>query len=338
MGCKAPILGAKSAEGFVRILPRSARPTPLTIKKQSDRWIEIPCGHCMQCRVAQARDWSIRCTHEAQMHRHEDGSPNGCFITLTFDNDGLALRELRHGTHPLSLSLRDWQLFAKKLRQHMVRMQRKRERELGLNKKPPARFRFFQVGEYGDDQLRPHYHALIFGYDFSEDRIQCRDETGKTYFKSPSLDKIWSYGLTDIRPITTETVNYVCKYVTKKMTGPRKDSWLDRIDAQTGELVRVYPEFATMSRNPGLGARWYDKFKNDVYPDNFVVLKGKQKPVPKYYNRRLKQQDPELHQVVNAKAQEEAKKRIGETTPERRQVKEKIARANQRATRRAKLD
>jgi len=339
MGCKAPIQAARNGEGSIRILPRFVSGGSLQSRlAQGERRLELPCNKCAQCKEARSREWAIRLTHETSMHRHDDGSPNGCMITLTFSNEGLQLRELRRGTHPSTLDVQDWQYFAKKLRQHIVREQRKDEKKRGLKKAPAKKIRFFHVGEYGAENLRPHYHALLFGWDFSEDRVLCKDENNKECYLSETLTRLWEYGKTDIRPIVPETINYVARYVTKKLNGPKLDSWLDRVDPDTGEVVRVSAEFATMSRNPGIGAKWYETFKTDVFPDNFILMKGQKRGVPRFYKRRLKEEDPNLYEEVTKVSSKSAAGKVWDQTPERRQLKERLTIKKQKLWGKRKLD
>jgi len=63
--------------------------------------------------------------------------------------------------HADSLIKRDVQLFVKRLR--------KDQDARGL-----AKIRYYLVGEYGDQTKRPHYHAAIFGEDFTDDRTEWR--------------------------------------------------------------------------------------------------------------------------------------------------------------------
>ena len=81
--------------------------------------VSVPCGRCIGCRLERARQWSIRCIHEASLYEAN------CFVTLTYDDDNLPLDG--------SLRPRDMVLFLKRLR-----------------KRFGPGIRFFQCGEYGD--------------------------------------------------------------------------------------------------------------------------------------------------------------------------------------------
>ena len=49
-----------------------------------------------------------------------------------------------------------------------------------------------------------------------------------------------------------------------------------------------HPEYITMSRKPGIGSAWYDKFSSDIYPSGFAVLPGGKKvKLPKFYDSRF---------------------------------------------------
>lgn len=92
-----------------------------------------------------------------------------------------------------------------------------------------SRLRYYAVGEYGDHSWRPHYHLNVFGM-------------------GPSLESIvqrcWPYGYSYTAEFNEFTAQYVGGYVTKKLS-----SWDSR-----GLPVGLHPEFARMSRKPGLGA------------------------------------------------------------------------------------
>lgn len=91
---------------------------------------------------------------------------------------------------------------------------------------PTERIRYFCVGEYGSRTGRPHYHFVLFG--------PPKDPTAE-------VAASWEPGFISCAELTPERARYVARYTTKKMTGP--------LSYSDGRL----PEFATMSRRPGLG-------------------------------------------------------------------------------------
>lgn len=302
MACVRPMPAAWGGDGHKPVfLPRS----------QADKAnLELPCGFCVGCRIDQASDWAARCTHEAQLHKHKDGTPNTAFITLTFSDAGLEDREKNDKNHPNvhTIQKRDWQLFAKRLREKL------------------GPFRFLMTGEYGDERLRPHYHALLFGQDFREDRVTCVDaRTGRTFYRSANLAELWPRGDARIQEMVPETINYVCRYVTKKLR--KRDSapqLYERVDGLTGEVFSVSKEFGLMSRNPGIGADWYKKYRGDVFPSDFTVIQGRKHRVPRFYLNKYQIEEPEEAERIKTKRQAAAEARAADNTPERREVLKEI--------------
>lgn len=66
--------------------------------------VPLPCSKCFGCKKERARQWSLRCVHEAS--DHEESS----FVTLTFSDESFDRRGSR------SVEKRDVQLFMKRLR------------------------------------------------------------------------------------------------------------------------------------------------------------------------------------------------------------------------------
>lgn len=138
------------------------------------------------------------------------------FVTLTYAED----RQ--------SLCIRDVQLWLKRLR------------------KRSAPLRVFYVGEYGDCTERPHYHAALFGLPecpggpferVSARGYRCLCET------CSAVRETWRFGNVCVSNLTDARAMYIAGYVLKKMT--------HRLDPR---LYGREPEFARMSRKPGIGA------------------------------------------------------------------------------------
>lgn len=174
--------------------------------------------------------------------------PRNCFITLTYDDAHLP---------GISLVPRDYVLFMKRLRKMFG----------------PG-IRFFHCGEYGSLNLRPHHHAILFNFDF-EDKELWSVRSGVRLYRSPALESLWPFGFSTIGDVTFESAAYVARYVLKKVTGS---------DAQDHYKGRV-PEYVTMSRKPGIAYNWFRRYSSDIYPNDYVVIRGgvKCKP-PRYYD------------------------------------------------------
>lgn len=96
------------------------------------RFLYVPCGRCIACRLNKGRAWSVRIMNEV---KHVSAS---CFCTLTYNDAHLPANN--------SLSVEDIQKFMKRLR-----------------KNTGKKIRYFLGGEYGDENKRPHYHVIFFG-------------------------------------------------------------------------------------------------------------------------------------------------------------------------------
>lgn len=270
MPCYFPLSGYKSN----RVNEKTGKRSLVFNKNHGfvDLPVTVPCGSCIGCRIDRSRAWALRCVHEAKFHQHS------CFLTLTYDDDNKPLGG--------SLVKSDLQKFFKRLR------------------KQYGSFRYFACGEYGDSTARPHFHCIIFGLDFSHDRKQhSKNKRGDIIYSSNSLSKIWGFGHCTIGKFNYSTASYTARYVMKKQTGKNAQdhSMYTRLDPVTGELYQVTPEFALMSRKPGLGSMWYDQFKDDAFPSDFLIYEGKKHTVPSFYFNKLKVDNPDLHKQIAVK-------------------------------------
>lgn len=277
--------------------------------------IKLPCGQCIGCRLERSRQWAIRCVHEAKCH--EDNS----FITLTYRDErlppGVSL-PLYQGGH--------FQKFLKRLRKAIA----------------PKTLRFFSCGEYGAENARPHYHACLFGYDFSDKVFLKNSVDGLPLYTSKLLTDCWSdpdgvdlpppknwqgyynpktFGFATVGSVTFESAAYVARYITKKITGDDAEAHYD------GRR----PEYSTMSRRPGIGKKWYDEFRSDVYPCDNVVLRGKVMHPPKFYDKKYEVDNPEDYARIKHDRKTKALTLAADNTSKRLLVKEacKLAQVEQ---------
>lgn len=72
-----------------------------------------------------------------------------------------------------------------------------------------------------------------------------------------------------------------------------------------------------MSRRPGIAKNFFDKYLDDVYPHDFVVLNNKKLRPPRYYDYLLKTERPYTFDDVKYNREENAKKHLDNNTPER---------------------
>lgn len=285
-----------------------------------DRPLELPCGQCVGCRAERSRQWALRCVHEAAMHTRIDpvtGTrvPNNSFITLTYDD--------KHLPKDGGLHVEDWQKFAKRLRDRI------------------GPFRFFHCGEYGDKFSRPHYHACIFGYDFTSDRVFLKDSQVSRFsqkkgfnalYVSPLLTEAWGMGHCTVGNLTYESAAYVARYIMKKATGELAETEYLRADPVTGAVWNVRPPYITMSRGGrggkgGIGKSWFEKFAGDVYPEDEVVHDGRRFRPPRYYDSLLSSEPSGevLLEELKSKRRSLADNRSEDLSHDRLRVRERIA-------------
>lgn len=258
-----------------------------------DLELQVPCGQCIGCRLERSRQMAIRCVHEASLHQ------DNCFITLTYSDENLPKDN--------SLQASDFQKFMKRLR------------------KIYKHVRYYHCGEYGEQFGRPHYHALLFNMDF-RDKVPHKVINENTLYTSATLERLWTLGHSSIGNVTFESAAYVARYVTKKITGKDALHHYNKIDLQTGEiLAERRPEYQTGSKKPAVGLEWFKKYHNDVFPDDFVVLRGQQMKPPKYYSQKYEVAYPSDFAKIKAQRKNFAKTQEADNTFPRRQVKETIA-------------
>jgi len=256
----------------------------------------LPCGRCIGCRRERSRQWAVRCKHEASLHKEN------CFVTLTFDDEHLPYRG--------SLDYRSFQLFMKRLRK--------------FSKTP---VRFFMCGEYGTQTMRPHFHAILFGFDFP-DKKRWQKRGKYDVFKSEILAKLWPFGLHEIGQVSFDSAQYVAAYCIKKEYGkdndPRVIAKYGRVDPDTGEFYLLEREFGQMSLKPGIGAGWVEKYPDQMMDFDQVIMNGQPMKPPRYYDKLLKRKNRANYEERVEARIEKAQPKRADNTDARLSVKEKV--------------
>lgn len=248
----------------------------------------LPCGRCIGCRLDRQRSWAVRCMHEAQMHAFSS------FVTLTYEKTGP------------SLNYSDFQKFIRAFR-----------------KGSGVKCRYFVCGEYGEVNLRPHFHALVFGHYFDRDRIGYSSEVAK----------YWKFGFNFVGDVSYDSAQYVARYSCDKVSGDLAFSHYLRVDIRTGEYVRCVPEFGKMSLRPAIGYSWFQKYWKEVFGvrDGIVLRGGRVVPPPRYYFdllQRLPQDEKgDLSERVVFDRAVRSAGFAEDSTPSRLEVRERCARA-----------
>lgn len=240
--------------------------SPLVIK--GDRgYMTVPCGQCIACRINKNSDWATRIYAESRLHA------DNIFLTLTYDDEHLP----ENG----SVRQEDLQKFMKRLRRYLE----------------PDTIKYFAVGEYGGQFFRPHYHIALFGVSGFDERVfsafQYDAKSKGWYVKC----KAWNKGLVHFGYITLKSARYISGYVLKKVTGEKcKEHYRE---------LGIEPEFALMSRRPGLGLGFMEKYEDELKQHEFVVIDGYKRPLPRYWSEKLGLKDTIGHMMKNDEKAEE---------------------------------
>jgi len=204
---------------------------------------------------------------------------------------------------------------------------KKHNRENPDNPIALPKIRYFHCGEYGETTRRPHYHAILYGIDFPDKKRHSVTPTGETLYSSETLANLWGKGHCLIGQVTFESAAYVARYCMKKVNGEKADAHYTVTNLATGEIIQLQPEYATMSRRPGIGADWYARYATDVFPSDNVVVRGTKASPPRFYKKILERQNPRLERKITYQRIRKAAKHKADQTPERLRVRLEVKEA-----------
>lgn len=222
------------------------------------RFVLIPCGKCLSCRMSIARDWSFRCECELQSF-----GGVASFLTLTYNDNHLRF----DSTGRPCLFKDDYQRFIKRLRKSLV----------------GNRISYFGCGEYGSKSARPHYHFILFGYVPSDLYHFGMSPKGYPILRSPKVESLWTdekdnpIGFLTFGLVEPQSIDYVCRYSLKKACSDYSD-------------FEVKP-FTACSRRPSIGLSWWRQYGSSLIRTNSdgdvyraeVIHRGKPMPLPRFF-------------------------------------------------------
>ena len=269
-------------------------------RKKGKGWMYeiIPCGHCYACKLNHSAEWATRCVLETKYHEHS------YWITLTYDEEHLPIYKYftdgtnyfeNDGTWTGTLEPEDVTRFLNSLRKYFER-------------KGITGIKYYYAGEYGSQNLRPHYHMLLWGapLDLNEFYDFHIDERNKLHWKSHEIDHFWGKGLIDMTEIEWSNAAYTARYTMKKLSDMSKP---DKFYAEQGKIK----EFVRMSRRPGIGMEYFKDHMNEIYSHDEIIMKtvkgntGSIKP-PSAWDRKFKELYPTEYFIIKQQRKEAAER------------------------------
>lgn len=193
----------------------------------------VPCGGCKECLNKRSNHWFLRLMYESKTQPHAD------FITLTFSQ--------------APRTPNGYLTAPKKILQDYFKRLRKRTNSNGI--------KYYACSEYGEQNHRPHYHAIVFGVQDKRHYLHAWNQEGQ--------------GIIDVDTIHPGQIRYVTGYIEKRIGIP----WTPDDDRQ--------PEFSLMSKNLGLHFLSETALWNDKYQDSETTYAGVTYSLPRYYKDRI---------------------------------------------------
>jgi len=144
--------------------------------------ITVPCGRCNFCLSALRADWTFR-LHQELRHAH-----SAWFITFTYSDQNLPLVDVADSDGVITGQLGTLR------KDHMQKFMKRLRKDYQTDEAP---IRYYTVGEYGSNTLRPHYHSIMFNL------------SAEGLF---SLDQVWGLGHVMVLPVSDARLHYVTKY------------------------------------------------------------------------------------------------------------------------------
>ncbi len=110
----------------------------------------------------------------------------------------------------------------------------------------------------------------------------------------------------------------------KKITGDDAHAHYQMFDKLTGEIHQIQSEYTTMSRRPGIGKPWYEKYKTDLFPEDECVIDGRIMKPPRYYAKIYQQEEPKNYEQMKKERKKFFLEHTGDTTWQRLTQREKV--------------
>lgn len=225
---------------------------PILVKKAGSRLkdgslcnnIWADCGKCPECKRKRINQWTFRLIQE------DKRSIASHFVTLTYSNEVIPFANCGYPT----LEHEDIQLFFKRLR-----------------KKTKEKIKYYMAGEYSPEELRPHYHIILFN-------VEDKDLIFESWKKYNDFGEYVQAGIVHIDEVNENTIAYTCKYIDKDKVIPA----FDNDDRK--------PEYSAMSKNLGNNyinedtKRWH---LEDHTRNKHVALQDVKLMMPRYFRDKL---------------------------------------------------
>jgi len=207
----------------------------------------------MPCLSNKRTDWANRLEVELKY------ATSSHFVTLTYAPEKIPIAS----DGRVTLRKTDVQKFFKRLR-----------------KKLKTPIKYFLCAEYGEETNRPHYHAIIYNLNMSDDKLYLE------------LLKAWQNGLIHVGEVNSQSIRYATKYIIQKN------------DFKTDDERRP---FSLMSK--GLGKQYmatHTKYHQDDISRNYMTKAGGTKSrLPRYYRDKVysqKQRAEQKEQIMEIEA------------------------------------
>lgn len=242
----------------------------------------VSCGKCEECKRARRSNYTVRARAEYQKY----GSQR-CFLLNLTVNDECLDKVFPDG----SLDHYEFQCFMKRLR-------KKLQREYGAN---APKIKYICGAEYGEQNGRPHFHILIYGWKPEDLKKWTNTKKGYKQYRSKFVEECWKdtsatkrqikaynkkhntdldylpLGFVTLGEVYDSSVAYVTKYVVKNADVKAEDFEVNGVCVRKPYVV--FPHVM-------LGYEWFCENYRDILGNGYCTTKYGKCAVPKNWIRK----------------------------------------------------